>query len=210
MVKLNVTQLPHLHGLYLAHPIMQDDSFKISILIGTDYDWDLVEDHIVRGNGPTAMSSKLGYLFSGPLSTEHSFTIQTNTLHVAAHHSMDCHLKQFWDLESMGSRPTLDTNIDKAFLMEYFRTYVNHQSDGSYCAKLPWNQITPTANQPWNLLEEGTLPCQPPCTDTSTTINTHDNIIIVQVKRGSLKKSLTLLTTQTRPYFRTGALSLAV
>ena len=34
-VKLNVTQLPHLRELPLAHPITQDDSFKISLLIGT-------------------------------------------------------------------------------------------------------------------------------------------------------------------------------
>ena len=45
-VKLNTTQLPHLSGLPLAHPITQDDNFKISLLIGTDYYWDLVEDHI--------------------------------------------------------------------------------------------------------------------------------------------------------------------
>ena len=71
-MKLNITQLPHLSNLLLPHPITQDDSLKISLPIGTDYYWDLVEDHIIKGNGPTAMSSKLGYLLTGPLLTEHS------------------------------------------------------------------------------------------------------------------------------------------
>ena len=70
ILKTNVTQLPHLRGLPLGHPVMRDDSFKISLLIGSDHYWDIVEDHIIRGNEPTAMSSILGYLLSGPLPME--------------------------------------------------------------------------------------------------------------------------------------------
>ena len=69
-LKTNVTQLLHLRGLPLGHPVMRDGSFKISLLIGSDHYWDIVEDHIIRGNGLTAMSSKLGYLLFGPLPME--------------------------------------------------------------------------------------------------------------------------------------------
>ena len=70
ILKTNVTQLPHLRGLPLGHSVMRDDSFKISLLIGSNHYWDIVEDHIIRGNGPTAMSSILGYLLSGTLPME--------------------------------------------------------------------------------------------------------------------------------------------
>ena len=63
----SATSMPHLRGLKLAHPVTPDKDFKISLLIGTDYYWTFVQDHIVRGDGPTAQQSKLGYLLSGPL-----------------------------------------------------------------------------------------------------------------------------------------------
>ena len=58
-----VTQLPHLK----AQPVTTDESFRISLLIGVDYYWDIIEDDIIRGDGPTAVGSKLGYLLSSPL-----------------------------------------------------------------------------------------------------------------------------------------------
>ena len=62
-------QVLHLIGLQLAHPITENENFEISMLISADYYWSFVQDHIVRGNGPTAVESRLGYLLSGPLST---------------------------------------------------------------------------------------------------------------------------------------------
>jgi len=56
--------LPYLSGLNLAHRVTSDTSFQISLLVGADHYW---EDRIVRGNGPTAVKSKIGYLLSGPM-----------------------------------------------------------------------------------------------------------------------------------------------
>jgi len=51
-------ELPYLRDLILTHPIMKENSqFDISLLIGIDYYWKIVEDHIVRGDGPTAVQS---------------------------------------------------------------------------------------------------------------------------------------------------------
>lgn len=61
--------MPHLRGLKLAHPITSDENFAISLLIGADHYWDIVKDTVIRGQGPTAVASKLGYLLSGPLQT---------------------------------------------------------------------------------------------------------------------------------------------
>ena len=32
-----------------------------------DHYWSFVQDHIIRGDGPTAQQSRLGYLLSGPM-----------------------------------------------------------------------------------------------------------------------------------------------
>ena len=60
-------QLPYINGLTLAHPVTSDENFHISVLTGADHYWEFVQDHIVRGDGPTAVQSRLGYLLSGPL-----------------------------------------------------------------------------------------------------------------------------------------------
>ena len=80
--QMELTKLPYLRNLPLAHPVLSSDSFKISLLIGTDHYWDIVEDHIVHGQRPTAMSSKLGYLLSGPLPVDQTTSV-TNTFHVS-------------------------------------------------------------------------------------------------------------------------------
>ncbi|XP_052087852.1 uncharacterized protein LOC127724889 [Mytilus californianus] len=80
----NAAKLPYLSGLRFAHPVSDMDKFKISLLIGSDYFWDIVEDKIIRGPGPTAVESKLGYLLSGPMKdsagpTSSAFMIQHKT-----------------------------------------------------------------------------------------------------------------------------------
>ena len=62
-----IQDMPHLRGLKLAHPVTSDENFAISLLIGADHYWDIVEDTVIRGQGPIAVASKLGYLLSGPL-----------------------------------------------------------------------------------------------------------------------------------------------
>ena len=65
----DITKLSYLKGLKLAHPISYAREFPISLLIGADFYWDFIEDEIIRGNGPTAVKSKLGYLLSGPFNS---------------------------------------------------------------------------------------------------------------------------------------------
>jgi len=49
----SVTNLPYLNGLCLAHPTSSTEQFSITLLIGADQYWKIVEDHVIRGNGPT-------------------------------------------------------------------------------------------------------------------------------------------------------------
>ena len=69
LLHTSLQNIPYLKGLQLAHPVTDNVNFEISVLIGTDYYWSFVEDHVIRGSGPTAVQSKLRYLLSAPLST---------------------------------------------------------------------------------------------------------------------------------------------
>ena len=40
----SLMHLPHIMGIKLAHPFTDDENFELSILIGADYYWTLVED----------------------------------------------------------------------------------------------------------------------------------------------------------------------
>ena len=53
--RLYVNNLPYLRGLQLAHPVTHEEKFNISLLVGADYYWSIVQDDVVRGNGPTAV-----------------------------------------------------------------------------------------------------------------------------------------------------------
>ena len=68
---LHIQENPHLTGLRITHPVTIQEKFDISLLIGADHYRDIVEDEVIRGGGPTAVASKLGYLLSGPLQTSY-------------------------------------------------------------------------------------------------------------------------------------------
>ena len=93
----DVFSLPHLKVLPLAHPITMAENFEICLLVGADFYWDLVGDHIIRGDGPTAMSSKLGYLLSRPVLLLRPPSAAVNILHMAAEHEQEeQNLLRFW------------------------------------------------------------------------------------------------------------------
>jgi len=97
-----VEQLPYLRGLDLAHPITHSSDFEITVLIGADFYWQLVEDKIICGNGPTAVQSKLGYLLSGPIPSPDSTDL--NVFHAVAQPLDDCAtVPKLWEVESAGT-----------------------------------------------------------------------------------------------------------
>ena len=188
MFKTNITQLPHLCGLPLGHPIISDRNFKISLLIGSDHYWDIVEDHIIRGNGPTAMSSKLGYLLSGPLPTEESANTTISNSHIAVNQDGREHdLQQFWNLETTGTTPVKEDSAKREFLMEYSKTSVSRQSDGSYCAKLPWKPMHPPLPTNREVCWKRARSLVHRLSQTPDLLQTYDKIIAEQVKKGFIE-----------------------
>ena len=134
----SVDSMPHLRGLKLAHPVTPDKDFKISLLIGTDYYWSFVQDHIVRGEGPTAQQSKLGYLLSGPSSYPVSQSTSCILLQITTTmtKSEEPDIQQFWSMEAIGtSVPAEQTN--STFLQTYQNTCI---SQAPYTARFPWKE----------------------------------------------------------------------
>ena len=105
----------HLDGLELADYSNDNNSDSIDILIGADHYWDVVTGDIVRGeSGPTAISSKLGWLLSGrtesngkdedPAVANLILTGESNDRTSVLNHNdkiVDS-LKRFWETESIG------------------------------------------------------------------------------------------------------------
>ena len=133
--------MPNLHylaGLKLAHPVTSDTHFEISLLIGADYYWQFVQDEIVRGEGPVAVKSKLGYLLSGPVPSNSLPSPSTSILNVMILQKIDePDIERFWTLESLGiESPTPHQEI-KDPLADYRNTSIIRENDGGYVAAFP-------------------------------------------------------------------------
>ena len=68
VTRVDISTYPHLQGLVLTDTFSSCDK-EIGILIGADHCHDIVTRKVNKGSlGPTATSSKLGWLLSGPIS----------------------------------------------------------------------------------------------------------------------------------------------
>lgn len=135
----DVRNLPHLRGLDLAHPHLSLSEFTVSILIGADQFWQLVGDHIVKGNGPTAIKSKLGYLLSGPCYTSNSSNYYERGFHINAYEDVD---KALWDLETLGIRDPSSEPKQYSDLETFTSDFIEKRKR-NYYAKLPWKPDHP-------------------------------------------------------------------
>ena len=135
----------HLHGLSLADGCGRGD-LPISILIGADHYWSLVEGTIVRGAPwePVALATKLGYVLSGPTMIM-SHNDNGNTVNLTATHVLKVEasvvnrdeiafdLGKFWDYESLGIRN------DSLSLYDKFVSKVEF-TEGRYQVQLPFKE----------------------------------------------------------------------
>ena len=140
LVSTSVYTMPHLCDLKLAHPITSDKNFTISLLIGTDHYWSFVEDHIIRGKGPTAQWSELGYLLSGLLPGVLSDSTSSALLQIMSEVPTSepslPNLEKFWSVEGIGT-DTVAKCLDFTFLQSYLESAISQTSEGTYVAKFP-------------------------------------------------------------------------
>lgn len=137
-------RFPYLRRLKLAHPVMHGDQFEINLLIGGDFYWDIVQDKVIRGNGPTAVNSKIGYLLSGPVPAKGNNNMSTSMMNIlVCHKEEEIDLEKFWKLESLGI-DTKEQNDPK--LNDIIEDYMDNsviKQDEKYVAKLPWKEDSP-------------------------------------------------------------------
>ena len=135
----DVISLPYLRGLKLAHRLTGEDIFSISLLIGAVKYWDIVGNRVIRGDGPTAVQSKIGYLLSGPLPTPTTDTATYCIMNIITS------LPDTYDLERYGKLETLDIQSKKDDeSSEYLATYQRNCTvfkDGRYSVQLPWETV---------------------------------------------------------------------
>ncbi|XP_006814648.1 uncharacterized protein LOC102810052 [Saccoglossus kowalevskii] len=195
LITSSLLELPYLRNLNLAHPISGSESFEISILIGADYYWDFVGDHIVRGPGPTAVSSILGYLLSGPIQgyrPKSVFPNDATILHTTTNPSVvNDQLQAYWKLETIGITdnahpPVMNTDF------EHYRDNHLKIKNERYTAGLPWRQDHPPLPTNFRIAKKSTRAMTrklPP-----NLLKTYDGIIKTRKCGISLKKLLTTMT----------------
>ena len=118
----------------------------VSILVGADYYWSLVEGTLVRGAPwePVALATKLGFVLSGPTmvmcDNVHANTVNLTATHVLKvessvinHDDLAAELKKFWDYESFG------IHDDNATLYDKFVNEVEFV-EGRYQVRLPFKE----------------------------------------------------------------------
>ncbi len=179
--------LHYLNGLKLAHPVTSDTRFEISLLIRADYYWQIVQDEIVRGDGPVAVKSKLGYLLSGPARSIPSLTPTTNILNVMTSHNIEeFDVERFWTVESLGiESPSCK---EKNPSLEYQNTSITREEDGGYVAAFPWKTEHPPLPSNFNVCERRTRSLARRLAKSPPLLETYGNIIDDQENRGFIER----------------------
>ena len=148
-LKVEVNAYPHIEGLALADAFDDQDSGSIDVLIGSDNYWNFVTGETIRGDyGRTAISSKLGWLLSGPINGAGTNSVDTFTTNLIiswefgnrsanGDDELKSTLKQFWETESIGIREPEDSSINQ--LSKSFLKNIKYE-DHRYEVSLPWKE----------------------------------------------------------------------
>lgn len=190
LVSTAVYTMPHLQGLKLAHPVTSGKNFTISLLIGTDFYWSFVEDRIVRGKGPTAQQSKLGYLLSGPLPTALSECTSSALLQFTSTVTMQepkvPNIEQFWSIEAVGTEAS--TSPDLTSLQQYQQTSISQTSEGIYIARFPWKINKPDLPSNFATCKGRTLTLLNKLRKSPELLQLYDGIMKEQEQRGFIER----------------------
>ena len=186
-IRTNLDQFPYLQELTLAHPITSDENFHVSVLIGADYFWQFIQDQVVRGNGPTAVQSRLGYLLSGPLLLPQSTDTAGLNVSVLSCTTEDATQRSFWNVESTGTTRIMK-NSDTEFLHKYMATKIAVQPDGAYSLKFPWKDSHPPLPSNYTVCYRRTRSMVHRLAKTPRLLKMYDSIIKEQLTRGFIER----------------------
>jgi hypothetical protein len=153
------TSYAHLAGLDLADYNDDNKDDTIDILVGADHYWDFVTGDVVRGDdGPTALSSKLGWLLSGRVNQNPCDDRSTNACLILAGDPCQISaipnpkdelvdsLKRFWEVESIGITDAKRKCAPDDNFLESIRF-----TGQRYEVGLPWKEEQPLLNTDYDL-----------------------------------------------------------
>ena len=115
--------------------MIADDTFEISLLIGADFSWQIVGDQTVRGDGPTAVSSSIGYLLSGTIPASTSVKTSHDMDVIAANVSDTLDIGRLWSEESTSISVDNSKDTDAATDACHYQEHGISFSDGRCTAK---------------------------------------------------------------------------
>lgn len=109
-----VKKLLYLQGLKLAHPVSIHIGIVILFLIGADQYCRIVEHQFIWGCGLSTVKSKIGFLFSRPISQSSSIDIVSDHIYsviaTCIHTAIEQALEGFWDIENIWIINTITKN----------------------------------------------------------------------------------------------------
>ena len=142
--QIDLSDYPHLEDLELADPLDSESQVEpVDILIGSDMYWEIVNGDVIRENtGPIAVSSKFGWVISGPVKGSHvnvasvaNLVINAPELNQSNHDPIISELRRFWETDSTGIIDDPKSEQDTPFLKKF-------SFDGErYKVGLPWKEV---------------------------------------------------------------------
>ncbi|XP_052271452.1 uncharacterized protein LOC127872161 [Dreissena polymorpha] len=145
----------------------------------------IVGDQVVRGNGPTAVSSRIGYFLSGPLpeSANHGTSVMdVITAHVASD------VSRFWDIETLGIKPEDAEQACAVDIMKSYQDTCLTFSDGKYTARLPWKEEHATLPTNYEIARKRTESSIRRLSKDPATLACYSNIINDQERCGFIER----------------------
>ena len=176
----------------------------MSILVGSDYYWDLVTGGVCHGSsGPTAIHTKLGWVLSGPMRSREldqcsMNLVTTHVLRVDTQQndsiSLDDRLRSFWDLESLGIHEPEKTMYDE------FANAITFQ-DGRYKVSLPWKDFHEPLPDNYQLSHNRLQGLLHRLKQTPSILCEYDTIIQDQLKEGIVEPVMDMNPTVSRLHY---------
>ena len=118
-VEVRRDEYPHLKNLWFSDVSKGDEMLEIDVLIDADYLWCFQGDHVLRGNPdePVAISTKLGWVLSGPVKGTRNQEGDTSTLvqfvkgeAVSPSEVTHAETRRLWDFDTLGIREECDVH----------------------------------------------------------------------------------------------------
>lgn len=159
-----------------------------------------MENEVIKGPGPRATKSKIGYLFSGPLSTSgHSERLNTSISNVVTEHQQEEFDLERWQIESVGVQPNSSEKTSD-FLKDYQDSSIVFK-DSCYSARLPWRPEHPPLPSNAEFTKQRTRTMIRKLAANSEKLRMYDDIIQDQQYRGLIERVNNLDTTNGVYYY---------